>query len=277
MTLIYITLLHKIKTINAVLLIKMKFIDVLFNKATIPLPGILKQLSIGDGYEAVGKEFFHYFITLGELKPEEKVLDVGCGCGRMAVPLTTYLHEPGYYRGFDITRKNVDWCKKNITRKYPHFLFEHANIFNKEYNARGTLKSKKYMFPYADNTFDFIFLTSVFTHMLPEDMEHYFSEISRTLRSGGRCFITFFLLNEESRALMNEKPQLLDFRFGEGVYQAINQTVPEKAISFDESYIRQLYAKNNIRIQDPVRYGSWCGRTSFLSSQDIIIGVKKES
>jgi len=113
--------------------------------------------------------------------------------------------------------------------------------------------------------------------MLPEDMEHYFSEISRTLRNSGRCFITFFLLNEESRLLINEKPQVLDFRFGEGVYRAINQNVPEKAISFDEAYIRQLYANNNIQIQDPVHYGSWCGRTSFLSFQDIIIGLKKES
>ena len=252
----------------------MKFLDTLFNKKTIPPPDKELQVSVGDGFDAVGNEFFHYFVSLGKLKPEDIVLDVGCGCGRMAVPLTKILHEPGYYRGFDITRENVDWCKNNITPKYPHFLFEHANILNKEYNPRGTLESKKYPFLYADNTFDFIFLTSVFTHLLPEDMEHYFSEISRTLKSGGRCFITFFLLNEESRALMIEKPQILDFRFGTGIYRAIDQAVPEKAISYDEFYIRQLYAKNNIRIEDPVHYGAWCGRSSFLSFQDIIIGVK---
>lgn len=248
-----------------------------FCKKTVHLPNKELQLAIGDGYEAVGKEFFHYFISFGEVKPEEKILDVGCGCGRMAVPLTMYLHKPGYYRGFDISREAIDWCKKNITSAYPHFLFEYADIFNKEYNEQGVIASKKYTFPYADNTFDFIFLTSVFTHLLPEDMEHYFSEISRTLKSGGRCLITFFLLNEESRTLMNEKPQVMNFRYGEGEYRVIDPTTPERAISFEESYIRQLYAKNNLRIQDPVHYGSWCGRSSFLSFQDIIICIKKEA
>ncbi len=252
----------------------MRFLDALFNKKTIPPPGKELQQSIGDGYEAVGNEFFHHFLSLGNLKPEERVLDVGCGCGRMAVPLTKYLSEPGYYRGFDISYENVDWCKKNITPKYPHFLFEHANILNNEYNPHGTIEPKKYTFPFADSTFDFIFLTSVFTHMVPEDMEHYLSEIFRTLKSGGRCFITFFLLNEESRTLMIEKPQILDFRFGTGTYRAIDPAVPEKAISYDESYVRHLYAKNSLHIQEPVRYGAWCGRSSFLSFQDIVIGVK---
>lgn len=253
----------------------MKFFNGIFKKKnTIPLPRKKLQIAIGDSYEAVGKEFFDYFISLGEVKPEDRVLDVGCGCGRMAVPLTTYLREPGYYRGFDISRETVDWCIKNITPKYPHFLFEHANIFNKKYNEQGTIEPKKYIFPYVDNTFDFILLTSVFTHLLPEDMEHYFSEISRTLKKGGRCLITFFLLNEESMTLMNEKPQVMDFKVDTGLYRSIDSDIPERGIGFEESYIRELYAKYNLQIRDPVHYGSWCGRSSFLSFQDILIGVK---
>jgi 2-polyprenyl-3-methyl-5-hydroxy-6-metoxy-1,4-benzoquinol methylase len=63
---------------------------------------------VGDGdYKAVGMEFRNLFTQYGGLKPEHRVLDVGCGIGRMAVPLTEYLSGPGEYRGFDIVKKGV--------------------------------------------------------------------------------------------------------------------------------------------------------------------------
>jgi hypothetical protein len=110
--------------------------------------------------------------------------------------------------------------------------------------------------------------------MLPKDMEHYFSEISRTLKNRGRCLISFFLLNEESKLLMKEKPQQLKFEFGHEIFWTIDANVPEKAISYDEKYILQMYSKNNIRIKYPIYYGFWCSRSTHLSYQDIIIGFK---
>ncbi len=51
-----------------------------------------KKIFVGDGnFKKIGEEFLWYFIKLGELKPNERVLDVGCGIGRMAAPLTKYL------------------------------------------------------------------------------------------------------------------------------------------------------------------------------------------
>lgn len=81
---------------------------------------------------------------------------------------------------------------KNITPKYPNFNFQLADIYNKMYNPQGKYKASDYKFPYANETFDFVFLTSVFTHLLPQDMERYLSEIARVLKKNGRCFITFF-------------------------------------------------------------------------------------
>src|ERR1700733_8769025 len=46
---------------------------------------------IGDGdFESTGAEFLEYFIRLGGLDPSHRVLDVGCGIGRMARPPTEY-------------------------------------------------------------------------------------------------------------------------------------------------------------------------------------------
>ena len=100
-------------------------------------------------------------------------MDVGCGIGRMAVPLINYLTEVGSYDGFDIIKPNINWCMNNITPRFPHFRFQHVDIYNKHYNNTGTLQANTFSFPYPDESFNFVLLTSVFTHMLPVDLRHY--------------------------------------------------------------------------------------------------------
>ncbi len=158
--------------------------------------------SVGDlGFKEVGEEFFKYFVNLGGLRPHQRVLDVGSGTGRMALPLTKYLKD-GSYEGLDIVAPSVEWCQKTYTSRYPNFRFHFSDIYNKEYNPDGKFKASEYRFPFESASFDFVFLTSVFTHMLPQDMENYLSEIARVLKSDGRVFITYFLLNPESLELI---------------------------------------------------------------------------
>lgn len=153
----------------------------------------------GQLFEETGIEFLKYFREIGELKPHHNVLDVGCGIGRMAIPLAGYLTGKGSYKGFDIVPAGVEWCQSNITPKFPSFEFTIADIYNKLYNPNGTQQSENYAFPYDAGSFDFVFLTSVFTHMYAEDLENYLAEVSRVLRPGGTCLITFFLINEDSQ------------------------------------------------------------------------------
>jgi ubiquinone/menaquinone biosynthesis C-methylase UbiE len=221
-----------------------------------------------------GEEHLRYFIELGELKPDEKVLDVGCGIGRKAVPLTRYLNNIGEYEGFDIVKEGIDWCNQKISKKYPNFQFQLADMFNSQYNPQGRFKAYEYRFPYEDGYFDFVFLTSVFTHMLPEDVENYFSEITRVLKKDGRCFITFFLGNDASLELLNGNKSSLDFKYRKDKYLTVNTNIPEIAVCYDEPFILDLYEKYGLNIKTPIHYGSWCGRTDSLSYQDIIIATK---
>lgn len=228
----------------------------------------------GSNYKKIGESFLHYFVEFCDLQPNEKVLDIGSGSGRMAVPLTKYLSSEGSYEGFDIIPEQVKWCQKNITPMHPNFHFQLADIYNKEYNPRGKDKASDYRFPYADETFDFIFLTSVFTHLLPPDMEYYLSEIARVLKKGGRCLVTFFLLNEESLELIKAQKSSQDFKFDFGVYRIKKELTPEAAIAYDEEFITEMYRKYNLEIKPPIHYGSWCERLRSLDYQDIIVASK---
>lgn len=225
-------------------------------------------------YKKNGEKFLQYFIDLCDLKPNETILDVGCAIGRKAVPLTRYLDNRGKYEGFDIVKVGINWCKKHISTKYPNFRFQLADVFNKAYNPEGRYKASEYKFPFEDETFDFVFLASVFTHMLPEDMKNYLSETSRVLKKGGRCFITFFLLNPESLALVDTKKSTLDFKYKVGEYFTIDINLPEEAVGYNETLILELFEKYRLKINQSIRYGSWCGRSDFFSYQDIIIANK---
>ncbi len=66
----------------------------ILNDRFMPMPPAEKHF-IGDGdFRAIGAEFLRHFVKLGELKPTDKVLEIGCGIGRMALPLTHYLTYP---------------------------------------------------------------------------------------------------------------------------------------------------------------------------------------
>ncbi|MFB3888413.1 MAG: class I SAM-dependent methyltransferase [Candidatus Bathyarchaeia archaeon] len=228
-----------------------------------------------DVFSEVGEEFLKYFKDLCGLKPDERVLDVGCGSGRIACVLARYLNGQGSYEGFDIVREAIDWDRKVISAKFPNFHFQLSDIYNKSYNPKGKVTASEYRFPYADETFDFVFLTSVFTHMLPPDREHYVSEIHRVLKPGGRCLATAFLLNEESLRLSETvKETYIKFPFQFEGYRSSNAVFHESAVAYEEKTMLALFERHGLRVKPPVQYGSWCGRKQFLSTQDIIIAAR---
>jgi ubiquinone/menaquinone biosynthesis C-methylase UbiE len=235
---------------------------------------LIENIGGGD-FNGIGKEFFRHFLDIGKLKPDDCVLDVGCGCGRMAVPLTKYLSAKGGYWGFDIVEESIKWCQKHIGDDHRNFHFLVADVYNQFYHPKGRFKAAEYRFPYLDNFFDMVSLTSVFTHMMSADMQNYLGQISRVLKPGGRCMISFFLLNEESKGMLSQGMATVKLPYAAKDCLIGDKKFPEGAVAFEESFIRQHYATQGLEIMEPIHYGSWCGRKCLVSYQDIIVAVKK--
>jgi SAM-dependent methyltransferase len=231
------------------------------------------QMLLYDSYKEIGNKFLHYFIKYGNLKPHENVLDIGCGPGRNAYALTKYMTS-GTYEGIDIVGPAIEFCKLTFIPSHPNFNFHIADIYNKWYNPKGKLKASDYKFPFKNESFDFIFLTSVFTHMLPEDMENYFSEISRLLRKNGRCLITFFLIENLSLDTVNDKLNILDFKYKYEGYYTTDKDNPEMAVGYDEIDVRNLFKKYSLKIMEPIHYNVNIRNKEITSFQDIIIATK---
>ncbi len=151
----------------------------------------------------------------------------------------------------------VDWCS-HAYRNYPNFRFQHIDVYNKHYNPDSKNEAKNYRFPFKDESFDLIYMTSVFTHMRKPDVENYLKEVSRMLKRGGICFITYFLINEETLKCIDSGLSTRKFKKLDDVTYTDSPSLPEKAIALQEDYIRQIYKKCDLELLDgnPV-YGAW--------------------
>ncbi len=242
----------------------------------LPEPGALPTHLLSEGeiqsFRQIGDKFLGYFVEFGGLKPNHAVLEVGCGPGRMARPLTQYL-DSGSYDGFDVIPECIRWCRASIASRYMNFRFQIADIYNGSYNPDGRFTASAYRFPYANDQFDFVFLTSVFTHLLPDDMEHYLKEISRVMKPGGRCLITFFLLNAESTDLIRAGKSTIAFVLDRGRYLTVDGAPEEAAVAYDERYIAEIFERNGLRDLH-IHFGNWCRRPLALDYQDLVFATK---
>jgi SAM-dependent methyltransferase len=233
-------------------------------------PRGLQAVGAGD-FESVGRDFLRLFREAG-LRPSDRVLDVGCGVGRMAVPLAGFLDGPGSYDGFDVSRADVAWCRRALSSRFPRFRFVHADVANSEYNPRGRVAPAAFVFPYPDHGFDFVFATSVFTHLLPEAAGRYLREIERVLAPEGRFYCTAFLLDETADAAIAAGRTL--HRFESEIDGAFvhDPRSPESAVAYETTAFRRMLERAGLAVHVFER-GTWAGGRS-ASFQDVVVAVR---
>jgi SAM-dependent methyltransferase len=213
--------------------------------------------------------------ALCRLKNDACVLDVGCGCGRVATSLTSFLGRHARYEGFDVAPPLLDWCVRNITAKFPNFRFRWCDIFNGGWNPDGRQCASQFRFPYPSSHFDVVWANSVFTHMLPADTERFISEIGHVLKPGSKCLLSFFLLNARSRKLIAARKSLITFGHPSRGCWLWKANQPEAAVAYTETAIIRLLARHHLNLDRPVVYGSWPARRSYLFTQDVIVARKR--
>jgi SAM-dependent methyltransferase len=224
----------------------------------------------GDGdFRAIGAEFLTRFVRMGGLYPAARVVEIGCGIGRMALPLTQYL--TGGYDGIDIVKDGIDWCARTITPVYDNFRFHHRDYRNPVYNPAGILAMDHAELPFAAGAFDFAILTSVLTHLDAVASAAYAAEVARLLRPGGRCFLSLFLITPATRAGITAGHSRFAFDAdGAGPIFEAEPDCPGHAVACDESWLLEILAGHGLTPARPIAYGAWSGRTA-SHYQDLLV------
>lgn len=108
---------------------------------------------------------------LAEIKPGDKVLDVGCGTGNLAIAAKKIAGDKGEIFGIDPSSEMIEFASKKALKEKIDISFQIGAIEN---------------IPFPDNSFDVV-LSTLMIHHLPGDELKIkgFSEIHRVLKSGG--------------------------------------------------------------------------------------------
>ena len=129
------------------------------------------KLAVGGEFEAIGLLLRDALVFHG-LKPNDYLIDVGCGSGRLARPLSEYL--TGRYLGIDVVPGLIAYARTLVSRS--GWRFEVAEGLK---------------IPEADRKADMVCFFSVLTHLLHEESFVYLREAKRVLKPGGRIVLSF--------------------------------------------------------------------------------------
>lgn len=204
-----------------------------------------------------GRALFEYLVEHGRLTPQSVILDIGCGLGKQAIHFAEYLKPPGRYEGFDVLPVGIQWCNAAIASRYPHMGFKYVSLQSGMYSPEGTAQASEFTFPYDSETFDFAYLSSVFTHMFRDDVRRYIAEIARVLKPTGQCFASFYLLNDEKRRGIAAGTSAFTFAIPHKDSWIQTYDPPEGAVAHEEATIMQMLADEGLKLSEPMRYGSW--------------------
>lgn len=120
------------------------------------------------------KDVREFVLNFSEIKPGERVLDIGCGTGEQAV----YFAKKGaIVAGIDINPKMVGCALKKKEKEGPNIYFQGGDATD---------------LPFLDPVFDLAVISLVLHEIESKDRDKVISEMKRVVKKGGRLiFIDF--------------------------------------------------------------------------------------
>lgn len=203
------------------------------------LPPNHLRVRVGVGNELLFNQAYHLqaaedywlgWMSSGYAKADSSILEIGCGCGRVAHHLRGNWFK-GSYVGIDIDPEALKWCVSHFPP--PKFTFLPSSHVSATYSSAPVEKGTPVTFP-EDWEKDFIYSTSLYTHLLENELINYTRESFRVLRPNGTMYMTFFCL--DSVELGNR--WTFKHKMGEAFVENIKY--PEAAVAYSREYMERL-------------------------------------
>lgn len=171
---------------------------------------------------------------------DSTILDIGCGCGHNAQYLRDFQHQiqrfRGRYIGIDIDEEMLNWCRETFDAE--RFTFMKSTHSSKSYNVTSGI-DEYYKIDLSDQSVDFVYSTSLFTHLLEKQLINYAEESFRVLKPGRAMYMSVFSLD-------NPPPSYgwrhtFSHSIGNARVESLRQ--PEAAVAYNEDFLVKISKK----------------------------------
>lgn len=135
--------------------------------------------AVGHHDSDFGSWQFWWLIQHAGLRPDDHVLDLGCGTGRLAKHLVPFL-EPGGYCGLDISPEAIDIARARIP----------ADV--RRNRAPAILRNDDLRLEEVDGEADLVWANSLLTHLNEKGVVELLAHLPDVLADDGQAFLTFF-------------------------------------------------------------------------------------
>lgn len=240
--------------------------------ATTAQPPIQQEMRFNGGVAPQVANHYARILTAGGLPERARILDMGCGYGRIAMALARRLGPDVQYVGLDPNADGIDWARRNITPPHPNFRFQRIDVKSRPYNPQGSQDGRDFRFPFDAASLDLVFMISVLTHVDLATVTGYAREAARVLKPSGRLVTTIFLLDEQVENLLAAGRGRFAMRFRVGESRVENRGNPELAIAHPRQRVLEILTQAGFA-RTVVVDGHWSGRESVnpMDFQDLLI------
>jgi SAM-dependent methyltransferase len=228
--------------------------------------------------ELVGWSCDNLLQEISTIGPRSRVIDFGCGIGRVAAQLLSRDEPPRRYLGIDIMPAVIDFCRAELQPRFPGTAFELAAGANDHYDhridTRVVAQSTAALTATYGGRYTHAFAFSVFTHLYAADFVSALRFVGTLLRSGGEFLFTAFTLTDYARAMIaggttDFSLALHEYR-DDGRVMVGDPADPLAFIAYDPALIAAMVAEAGLIITK-IEYGTWMGGKLGSSLQDIYV------
>ncbi|GMU55147.1 MAG: hypothetical protein AMXMBFR33_42930 [Candidatus Xenobia bacterium] len=188
-----------------------------------------------------GYNFWLFAFAKGFCRLDSSIVEIGCGYGRKPEHLKNFRmggeRFTGRYVGVDIDPDLLGFARNHFPPD--QFQFLQTTQGSTTYASNGArLPGSEFRFPLPDASQDFVFSTSLFTHLLEAELANYVRESLRILKPGGTMLMNYFCYDHLSSLQQLRGRWTFHHQVGQARVESLES--PEAAVAYGRSFMEDL-------------------------------------